>query len=76
MDALETIFQKNVGNIERGVRIALGLALLLLVFVGPKTAWGLLGAMPLLTGVLGMSPLYQMLGVSTCPKSSHTVQLG
>lgn len=58
---------KNEGTIDRTVRVAAGLALLSLVFVGPQTAWGWLGLVPLATGALGTCPLYTLLGLSTCP---------
>ena len=35
-------------------------------FIGPKTMWGLLGVIPLLTGTIGNSPIYTLLGISTC----------
>ena len=57
---------RNESGPDRLARIALGLALLMLFLVGPKTAWGLLGLIPLLTGVLGSCPLYELLGWSTC----------
>ena len=60
----------NVGNIDRAVRIAVGLALIALVFVGPETPWGWIGVIPLLTGLSGWCPGYSLLGVSTCPKRS------
>jgi hypothetical protein len=58
----------NEGTIDRAVRIAVGLALISLVFVGPQTSWGWLGVVPLLTGVIGWCPAYTLLGVNTCPK--------
>jgi len=57
----------NEHNIERAVRVLLGIGLLSLVFVGPKTLWGLIGIMPLATGLIGSCPLYTVLGISTCP---------
>lgn len=57
---------RNVGSVDRVVRVVVGLALLSLVFVGPKTMWGLLGLVPLLTAVLGWCPPYAILGISTC----------
>jgi len=67
------MFAKNEGSIDRAVRIVLGLVLLSLVFVGPKTWLGLLGLVPLLTGALGSCPLYSLLGISSCPlKTSPT----
>ncbi|MGE0551814.1 MAG: DUF2892 domain-containing protein [Gemmatimonadales bacterium] len=62
-----SIFPRNEHGLERAARVLLGLVLLSLVFVGPKTLWGLLGAVPLVTGLLGSCPLYTLLGVSTCP---------
>jgi two-component system chemotaxis response regulator CheB len=56
---------QNIHPIDRALRIVLGAALLSLVFVGPHTAWGYLGVIPLLTGLVGYCPLYQVLGIST-----------
>ena len=61
------MFKINVGTLDRVVRIVLGLVLIALVFVGPKTAWGWLGVIPLVTGLLRTCPLYTVLGFSTCP---------
>ncbi len=57
----------NVGPIDRALRIVLGLVLLSLTFLGPRTAWGWVGLVPLATGLFGMCPLYSILGVSTAP---------
>lgn len=58
---------RNEGTLDRVLRVIVGLVLLSLVFVGPKTMWGLIGLIPLLTGLAGYCPLYQILGLSTCP---------
>ena len=58
---------RNEGTIDRALRIILGLGLISLVFVGPQTAWGWIGIIPLVTGALGTCPIYSMLGISTCP---------
>lgn len=58
---------RNEGTLDRALRIIVGLVLLALVFVGPKTMWGLIGLIPLLTGLAGYCPLYQILGMNTCP---------
>jgi hypothetical protein len=60
------ILPTNEHVIERVVRVVLGLVLLSLVFVGPHTLWGLVGLVPLATGLLGSCPLYTMFGFSTC----------
>ncbi|MBO9601764.1 MAG: DUF2892 domain-containing protein [Novosphingobium sp.] len=62
------MFETNVGNIDRILRIVVGLALIALVFVGPKTQWGWLGIIPLATGFLRTCPLYSLIGVNTCAK--------
>lgn len=64
---LATILPTNVQPVERAVRVVLGVAALALVFIGPKTPWGLLGLIPLATGLIGSCPLYTVLGFSTCP---------
>lgn len=58
--------KKNIGSVERAVRIIVGAAVLTLVFVGPQSAWGYLGIVPLATGLLGWCPLYALFGFSTC----------
>lgn len=55
----------NMGAIDRTIRIVLGLAIIALVFVGPQSNWGLLGFVPLLTGIAGYCPLYAMVDFST-----------
>lgn len=62
---------KNEGNIDRVIRVVLGLVLLSLVFVGPQTWWGLIGIVPLVTGLVGSCPVYSVLGISTCPTKSN-----
>lgn len=56
----------NEHSVERIIRVAIGLLALSLVFVGPHTAWGWLGLIPLATGALGTCPLYTLFGISTC----------
>lgn len=58
--------------VERVARVVLGLVGISLVFVGPKSAWGWFGLIPLLTGLSGLCPLYTVLGISTCPKKPGT----
>ncbi len=55
----------NESKLDRGLRVVLGVVLLALVFVGPKTLWGLVGLIPLVTGFVGFCPLYRLLGIST-----------
>ena len=55
-----------MGSIDRGLRVLVGLAILSLVFVGPQTLWGLLGLIPIATGLLGSCPAYLPFGIKTC----------
>jgi len=57
----------NAGTLDRTIRIALGIVLISLVFVGPRTPFGYLGLVPLLTGLVGFCPVYRLFGLSTCP---------
>ena len=66
------IFPNNEHIIERVVRVAMGLGLLSLIFVGPQTWWGLVGIVPLATGLLGSCPTYTLFGVSTCRMKNRT----
>lgn len=65
---MQTRLPINEARIDRGFRVVLGRVLLALTFVGPKTYWGLLGLVPLFTGLAGHCPLYRLFGVSTGPQ--------
>jgi DUF2892 family protein len=60
--------KSNVGNIDRVIRILLGLGLLsLMVLLEGHARWlGLIGIVPLATGLLRWCPAYQLVGTSTC----------
>ena len=57
---------KNVGTVDRSVRIVVGLGVLSLAFLGPHTPWGYLGLVPLATGLIGWCPAYLPFGIKTC----------
>lgn len=63
------MFTLNESNTDRIVRVLAGLVLLSMIFVGPKSLWGLVGLVPLLTGLAGFCPLYRLVGVNTCATS-------
>ncbi len=46
----------NEGAFDRIVRVVAGLGILSLAFVGPQTPWAYLGAIPLITGIVGFCP--------------------
>lgn len=59
--------QKNVGQIDKIVRIAVGLLLIVLALMGTIGWWGWIGIVPIATGLMGSCPAYSLLGFSTCP---------
>lgn len=67
---LSRLLAVNEHPLERVLRVVLGLGLLAIVFVGPKTPWGWIGLVPLATGLIGSCPLYTLFGFSTCPLSA------
>ena len=71
---MKNLFATNEHVIERAVRVIVGLGVLSLVFIGPKTWWGLLGIMPLMTGLMGSCPMYSVLGISTCPMKKRRLE--
>ncbi len=60
----------NVGGVDRAFRIVAGIVLLALVFILQSEdglwLWGLIGIVPLATGVMNWCPAYSMFGMSTC----------
>lgn len=56
----------NIGSTDRIVRIVAGVVLIALVFVGPQTAWGWVGLVPIFTALIGYCPAYSLLGIKTC----------
>lgn len=56
----------NVGSVDRIVRIAVGLALIVLAAMGTIGAWGYIGIVPLVTGFMRVCPAYSLLGINTC----------
>lgn len=55
----------NMGGVDRALRAVIGIILLSLCFLGPKSLWGLVGLIPLLTAVVGFCPPYAVLGFNT-----------
>ena len=55
----------NVGNLDRLLRIVVGLALVAAAATGLVGAWGWIGVLPVLTGIVAWCPLYDVLRVRT-----------
>ena len=55
----------NEGDLDRGIRIIVGLALIGLTLAGTIGVWGWIGVLPLVTGLVGWCPGYSLLGISS-----------
>ena len=60
----------NVGGIDRTLRIIIGVVLLALCAVPSVGLWGLIGIVPLATGLMRFCPFYPLLGFNTCKSCS------
>jgi hypothetical protein len=56
----------NVGSIDRALRIVAGIVLIALAATGTVGWWGWLGAVPLVTALVGWCPAYTLLGINSC----------
>jgi hypothetical protein len=71
--------KRNVGTVDRVIRVVAGLLLLGLIFFleGNARWWGLVGLLPLVTGAAGWCLLYVPLGIDThhagheAPRAPH-----
>ncbi|MCA1931133.1 MAG: DUF2892 domain-containing protein [Pararheinheimera sp.] len=66
--------QKNLGRLDKIARLSLGSILLSLAAAGIIGVWGWLGLISLFTGIIGVCPLYSLLGISSCPVSKKSEQ--
>lgn len=57
---------KNVGGVDRILRIVVGLALIAAAATGTIGVWGYIGVVALATGLMGWCPPYAILGFNTC----------
>ncbi|MBC7376927.1 MAG: DUF2892 domain-containing protein [Burkholderiaceae bacterium] len=62
----------NEGSLDRALRVTAGLILITLAATGTVGAWGYIGLIPLVTGAIGLCPLYSLLGISTCPAAQSS----
>jgi hypothetical protein len=59
----------NVGTLDKALRVVAGVALLAgAILIDHPLRWaGLIGIVPLATGLLGYCPVYALFGFDTCP---------
>jgi hypothetical protein len=60
------MFKKNMGGVDRGLRIAIGVLLIISAAVGALGAWAYVGIVPIVTGLIGNCPAYSIVGIKTC----------
>jgi hypothetical protein len=57
---------RNVGEVDRLLRIFVGLVLLLWVLIASGPTWAWIGIIPVATGLFNFCPAYRLLGINTC----------
>ncbi len=62
---------RNVGGIDRIIRIVVGIALIAAAATGAIGVWGYIGIVPLATGLIGWCPPYAIFGINTCKTKSE-----
>ncbi|MCZ7601323.1 MAG: DUF2892 domain-containing protein [Melioribacteraceae bacterium] len=60
--------KENVGGFDKYLRIAIGVVILIVGYIY-ESWWGLIGIIPLLTGLVNRCGLYYLIGASTCKTS-------
>jgi hypothetical protein len=66
MDNEESSMNVNVGSLDRALRIVVGLGLVVLAATGVVGAWGYIGTLVLVTGIVRVCPAYSIIGMNTC----------
>jgi len=61
------VMKMNVGMVDKGVRIAAGAILIALTLTETIGIWGWIGVVPIVTALMGWCPLYQIIGINSCP---------
>ncbi len=65
--------QCNIGKTDKTIRIIVGILIILWGFFD-KNWWGLIGLIPLLTGIVSWCPVYSLLGIKTCEHKSGSAE--
>lgn len=66
----EVAMEINESHFDRIMRVVSGLALIVASVTGFISMWGWIGLAPLLSGIVGVCPVYKVLGLSSCPVPS------
>ena len=62
---------KNIGSLDRILRIVIGAALIAATLMGAIGVWGWIGVVPLATALMGWCPPYAIFGINTCKTKSE-----
>ncbi len=65
---------KNMSGLDRIVRIALGVLLIISAMVGALGPWAYVGVLAIIVGLVGNCPMYSLFGVKTCKTPSEPSQ--
>ena len=63
---------KNIGNIDRILRLLIGCLLLSQTVIGLQTMWGLAGLILIVTSLFSFCPIYRLFKISSCSKTSFS----
>lgn len=61
----------NIGMTDRVVRMFLGISVAMF-FVFQNSIWAIVGLIPFITGIVGICPLYSILGINTDKNGAHS----
>ncbi len=64
--------KSNEGQMDRALRVAVGIVMVALTATGGMGAWGWIGLVPLATGLAGFCPLYRVFGFSSLPRRTFS----
>lgn len=67
---MKDFLQRNVGSVDQWLRYAVGFVLLFAAAAGIIGPWGYLGVIPLATAMFRFCPLYRVLGITTCKRTT------
>ena len=70
------MFKKNMGGLDRGLRIVVGVGLVIAALTESLGAWAYLGLVPIVTALLGICPAYSIFGIKTCKVDQESATQG
>ena len=65
------MFQTNIGDADRVIRLALAAAIIVFSVISGHAAFALVSLIPMATAFAGVCPLYSVIGIHTCARTTH-----